>query len=436
MKTIKSFFILLIVVTLAAVGYLYFHDTQGPQIQLQPGSGSINKNTPLVVTINDEGSYIAHLNVTILQNGKQLEVTNINYPGNIHSTSETIDLSELLLKDGAIAVNISCSDNSVYNFGKGNKSDATFSLLLDNRPPIISVLSNAHNLNFGGAGLVVYTIAEPVTESGVQVGEHFFPGYQQSSGDYLCLFAFPYDCDSNAVPRIVASDEAGNKGVGGFYYHLNQRQFKVDQINISDSFLNSKMPQFQAQFPDAHSPLDIFLNVNRVLRSQNRAWLSEVASKTDDMFTWSESFLRQPNSATRATFGDIRNYVYAGKKIDQQTHLGVDLASTARAQVPASNSGRVVYADFMGIYGQCIILDHGLGLQTMYAHLSTMDVNVGDSVDRGQTIGRTGATGLAGGDHLHFGIIIAGVPVNPVEWWDKNWVSNNITSKLVINSQQ
>jgi len=435
-KTIKSFFILLIVAALVVGSYLYFHDTTGPQIQLLPNSGSINKNTELVVTINDEKSPLAHLKVTIMQKGKQLDVADVDYAEGLRSASTNVDLSNLLLNDGAIAINISCSDSSIYNFGKGNTSEATFNLLLDNRPPVIAVLSNAHNLNFGGAGLVVYSIAEPVKQSGVQIGEHFFPGHQQPSGDYLCLFAFPFDSDKDAIPRVVANDEAGNKGVGGFYYHLNQRKFKVDQINIDDSFLNSKMPQFQTQFPEVQSPLEVFLKVNRELRPQNRAWLRDVASKTDDMFTWSKSFLRQPNAATRATFGDIRNYVYAGKKIDQQTHLGIDLASTARAQVPASNSGRVVFADFMGIYGQCIILDHGLGLQTLYAHLSTMDVKVGDQVDRGQIIGRTGATGLAGGDHLHFGIIIAGVPVNPIEWWDRNWVKNNITSKLSINSEQ
>ncbi len=90
----------------------------------------------------------------------------------------------------------------------------------------------------------------------------------------------------------------------------------------------------------------------------------------------------------------------------------------------------------MGIYGQCIIIDHGLGLQTLYAHLSSMAVEVGDVVERGQIIGRTGATGLAGGDHLHYGIIVGGVPVNPIEWWDKNWVRNNITSKLQLSSEQ
>jgi murein DD-endopeptidase MepM/ murein hydrolase activator NlpD len=123
-------------------------------------------------------------------------------------------------------------------------------------------------------------------------------------------------------------------------------------------------------------------------------------------------------------------YVYRGEVVDEQTHLGIDLASVARAQVPAANAGHVVYADWLGIYGQVVIIDHGLGLQTLYAHLSQIQVQQGDRVTKGQIIGRTGSTGLAGGDHLHFGMVISGVPVNPVEWWDASWLSNNISAKL------
>lgn len=436
MKTIKSFFILLILASIATGGYLYFHDTEGPQIQLTPSTGPINLTTPLTLTLNDVDTSIASVRVVISQNGKQLEALNSTYPENTSTANENINLAKMILQDGAISIEVSSSDNAIYHFGDGNTSTATFNLLLDRRPPVIAVLTTAHNLNMGGAGMIAYTVAEPVTNTGIQIGDYFFPGHQQDSGDYLCLFAFPYDLNADMIPRIIASDEAGNKGVGGFYYHLNKHKFKRDKININDQFLNSKMPQFQHQFPEATTPLEVFLNVNRILRPQNRAWLSEVSAKTQNAFTWDKSFLRQPNAATRATFGDNRHYLYAGKEIDQQTHLGVDLASTARAQVPASNSGTVVYADFMGIYGQCIILDHGLGLQTLYAHLSVMDVSVGDIVQRGQVIGRTGATGLAGGDHLHFGVIIGGVPVNPIEWWDKTWIQNNITSKLKLNREQ
>jgi len=433
-KKIKSLFILLIITALAGGSYYYFSDTQGPQIKLTPSSGSISKKTNLGLTLNDELSSLANISVTVEQNGKLLQVLDTTYNEGIRSASENIDLSTLLLRDGNIKITATSTDRSVYHFGKGNTATATFNLILDSRPPTISALSNAHNLNFGGAGMIVYSISESVTKSGIQLGDHFFPGHKQPSGNYLCLFAFPYDTDSEAVPRLVAYDEAGNKGIGGFYYHLNKRKFKTDKIKISDGFLNIKMPQFQDQFPTAQTPLEVFLSVNKHLRTQNRAWLSSVASKTANTFTWNKSFLRQPNAATRATFGDLRHYIYNGKEIDQQTHLGIDLASTACARVPASNSGNVVYADFMGIYGQCIIIDHGLGLQTLYAHLSSMDVAVGDNIDRGQIIGRTGSTGLAGGDHLHFGVIISGVPVNPIEWWDKNWVKNNITSKLQLGN--
>ncbi|MEA3465643.1 MAG: M23 family metallopeptidase [Thermodesulfobacteriota bacterium] len=434
MKTIKSFFILLLLVAIGGGGYFYFHDRQGPLAHLSPNRGSINKTTPIILTLNDDASALANVSVSVLQNGKQVKLLNKSYSQNVHNATEHLDLSELLLRDGMLTIQVTSLDRAIYNFGKGNSSTTTINLLRDTRAPVIAPLSTAHNLNVGGAGLIVYTTNEAVAKSGIKIGDHFFPGHQQISGEFLCLFAFPYDTDPDTIPRLVATDEAGNHGAGGFYYHLNQRKFRVDTINISDRFLTTKMPQFQNQFPEAKTPLELFMSVNGTMRPQNRAWLGEVATKTGDMFEWSQSFLRQPNAATRATFGDLRHYMYNGKEIDQQTHLGIDLASTARAAVPATNNGTVVYADFMGIYGQCIIVDHGLGLQTLYAHLSSMNASVGEMVERGQTIGHTGATGLAGGDHLHYGVIISGVPVNPIEWWDKNWIRNNITSKLGLRA--
>jgi murein DD-endopeptidase MepM/ murein hydrolase activator NlpD len=90
----------------------------------------------------------------------------------------------------------------------------------------------------------------------------------------------------------------------------------------------------------------------------------------------------------------------------------------------------VVYADFLGIYGNVVIIDHGLGLQTIYAHLSSAAVTAGQSVAKDEIIGHTGTTGLAGGDHLHYGVAVSGIPVQPIEWWDATWIKNNITSKL------
>ena len=135
-------------------------------------------------------------------------------------------------------------------------------------------------------------------------------------------------------------------------------------------------------------------------------------------------------AATMATFGEERTYYYKGKVADKSVHLGVDLASLAASPVQAANTGRVIFAQDLGIYGQTVVLEHGQGLYTMYGHLSGIDVTVDQLITKGDIIGTTGQTGLTTGDHLHFGFMVHGVFVNPVEWWDPHWIRDNIYRKL------
>ena len=123
-------------------------------------------------------------------------------------------------------------------------------------------------------------------------------------------------------------------------------------------------------------------------------------------------------------------YYYKNKEIDKQVHLGIDLASTKRAEVHAANSGTVVFADYLGIYGNTVILDHGQGIFSLYSHLSEIDSTVGELKEKGTVIGLSGATGMAGGDHLHFSMIINGIFVTPLEWWDQQWLRLNIDDIL------
>jgi murein DD-endopeptidase MepM/ murein hydrolase activator NlpD len=110
--------------------------------------------------------------------------------------------------------------------------------------------------------------------------------------------------------------------------------------------------------------------------------------------------------------------------------LGFDLASLAGAPVKAANRGRVLHAGWLGIYGNCVILDHGMGLMSLYAHLSSIEVQVGDMVDLDKELGRSGSTGLAGGDHLHFHDAARGQRVTPIDWWSAQWVQDRVTRKL------
>ncbi len=418
--------ILALALIASAAGFLFFRDAEGPVLTLSPVSGPVSAGRALNLTLNDEGAGLKNVRVTVTQDGQTSELAVAGFERGTATRTLDVSLAEAKLKNGPLTLQVTAEDHAFFT----NTTDQTFSFDFDSRPPVVSVLSTAHNLYRGGSGLVLYKVSEDVERTGVQVGDRFFPGFLQDQGHYACLFAFPFDLEKSAFqPKIIAVDRAGNERKAGFYYHTNDRPQRRDQINISQEFLDSKMPEFQDLFPDAANTLDIFLRVNRDLRRQNRDKLKELGSQTAAGPTWQGTFLRLPNAANRAQFAERRTYLYNGNEIDQQTHLGIDLASFANSPVPAANTGDIVFADYLGIYGQCVVIDHGLGLQTLYAHLSSIDARVGDRIEKGQIIGRTGATGLAGGDHLHYGVILSGLPVSPIEWWDPSWIKNNFTDK-------
>ena len=434
MKSLKKLFLLLIVVALVAAGVFYFRDTTPPQLSLTPGSGPISKKTKLLLSVNDEGVGIKNVQVTVVQGTNRIPLLKRDFPPQTNVVDLELDLSALKLKQSGLQIEVSATDQSIYHLGKGNVSQQLFTLTYDTRAPIISLLSKAHNFTKGGSGLVVFALNEEVESAGVQFGDYFFPAYLQQSGNYACLLAYPYNVkESDFTPRVVARDLAGNERQLGIYYRAKNKKFRHRKINVSDQFLAQKIPEFEELAPDISTPIDIFLYVNQTVRQENRAKIAELSHDTSPEPLWNGAFLRQPQAASLAHFADYRTYYYQGKEIDKQVHLGQDLASVAQAEIVAGNSGEVVWAEYLGIYGLCVVIDHGLGLQSLYAHMSQLDVQPGDTVAKGQIIGRSGATGMAGGDHLHFGVFVSGVPVQPIEWWDAHWLQDNIDSKLKMN---
>jgi len=431
LKSLKKLFFLLIIVGLIGAGVFYFRDTKAPELTMTPGSGSIAKKSTLLLSLNDEGTGIKTVQVFVIQGANRSPLLQRDFPPQTKVADLELDLSVLKLKQGGVQIEVNTTDQSVYHLGKGNSSQQLFSFTYDTRAPIISIRSKAHNFTKGGSGLVTFSLNEDVDKVGIQFGSYFFPAYLQDAGYYACLIAYPFNVkESEFVPRIVARDMAGNERQTGIYYRAKNKKFRHRKINISDRFLTQKIPEFDDLAPDETDPVKIFLYVNREVRQQNRDKIAEFSHQTSATPLWDGAFLRQPNAASLARFADYRTYYYKGKEIDKQVHLGQDLASVAQAGIIAENSGEVVWAEYLGIYGLCVIIDHGLGLQSLYAHMSQLEVQPGDMVTRGQVIGRSGATGMAGGDHLHLGLFVSGVPVQPIEWWDAHWLRDNIESKL------
>ena len=214
-------------------------------------------------------------------------------------------------------------------------------------------------------------------------------------------------------------------------YELKSVRYKKSTLVLSDAFLQNKVvPLLTDAAAREGAPKDVFVAVNRRLRKENEDRITAITKKVTPSILWKDAFAQLSNSKVEANFADKRTYTYKSEPIDTAYHLGYDLSVTKNTPVEAANSGTVAFTGDLGIYGNTVILDHGLGLFTLYGHLSSVDVKAGDSVGRRQVLGKTGETGLAAGDHLHFGVYLDGVAVLPVEWWDQKWIDDNIKPKL------
>jgi murein DD-endopeptidase MepM/ murein hydrolase activator NlpD len=315
--------------------------------------------------------------------------------------------------------------------------------------PRVSVVSTHHYINLGGTEMVVYRATPEDVESGVVVGDIEYPGYPAAGATVegvklddpalrIAFFALLYDQDVNTPMRVYARDPAGNTARADFDHRTFPKPFKKSQIPLDDKFLDRVVPAILEGTteikPDGDN-LAKFLVINGELRRKNAEKIASCAKQTSKEMLW-RGIVFHPftNNAVESAFADARTYIYKGKEVDRQVHLGFDLASYAGTPIVAANRGKVLYADELGIYGNCVILDHGMGVQSLYAHLSSIEVKVGQDVEKEQQLGRSGMTGLAGGDHLHFTMLLNGRAINPVEWWDQHWIQDRILRKLGVTA--
>ena len=173
-----------------------------------------------------------------------------------------------------------------------------------------------------------------------------------------------------------------------------------------------------------------FLRINGDLRRQNAETIAAQAKKTATEMLWKDAFQPLGNASIEAAFADNRTYIHDGKEIDRQVHLGFDLAVTQRIPVLAANTGVVVLRRRPWHLRQ---LRHRRSRPWRAVAVRA------PLVDRrqGRRSRRKGArprpqrqTGLAGGDHLHFTMLVNGQPVNPVEWWDPKWMQDRVLRKI------
>ncbi len=447
--------LLVFIVVCFGILYVAAGRSAPPHITIAKPDRLVGQTGTLDVTTDAPVAKLTALTIGIEQNGRTIPIYSLTAadaaaasksdPNHVRISRPLGKQSQPDLQAGAARVVVSATRKSFLNL-RTMTSSASKDFQVRLEPPRVAVLSTHHYVNHGGSEMVVYRAMPADVESGVRVGDVEYAGFPASGAGItgadattkVAFFALLFDQPLNAPVVVFARDEAGNQSKASFIDNAFEKPFKKSRIQLDDKFINRVVPEILEHSPElkmqapaeGSDMLPAFLRINGELRKINADEIAAMAKKTSADKLWEGPFVQLGNSKVEASFADRRTYVYKGKDVDQQTHLGFDLAVTEHVPVLAANTGVVLNASWLGIYGNCVIIDHGMGVQSLYGHLMSFDVKVGDKVTRGQQVGRSDSTGLAGGDHLHFTMLVGGRMVNPVEWWDPHWISDRVDRKL------
>jgi hypothetical protein len=426
----KALVVVILLAVILPVAVLFVRSAT-PVVDMPVPTQSLGQATPVTVHVKDPRG-VRSVTAIVEQNGVQYPVWALAQPTAAADSTWSFVAgikTTPQLRDGKAKLIVEATSNDMRRKTTRFEREVT----VVTQPPTVSVDSEQHYLYLGMADLATFNVAGSWTEAGVRVGDQTFRAWPMPGGKpgLFSLFAFAWNMPPGTIPMVFASNGAGNDVTSPIVFQFpkkEQPKYTAHDMQVSDGFLQKVVGELDPN--GSGDPVARFVKINNEMRRENNKTLSDLRLKTADKFLFSQPFARQSHSQAEATFADVRSYIYKGKKIDQQVHLGYDLAVTQHVGVEASNDGRVVYAAPLGIYGNCIVVDHGYGLQTIYGHLSHIAVHEGDMVKRGQVMGQSGMTGMAGGDHIHFAMQLDGVQIDPKEWWDSHWIKDHVARRV------
>lgn len=424
---------------------------EGPESQIRHPTNVIGHASPFDVIVNAQPHRLDGLEIALQQGGQSYPIFSLSNRGDAQVTLEgestrvrgTVgrrNVPSLAQEPARLVVRASLA----VLFGlRTVDSVTTKDLQVRLVPPQIAVTSLHHFINLGGSEVVLYRVKPADAVSGVRVGDIEYPSYPASGAGIpdadpalrVAFFAVLHDQTVDVPISVYARDSAGNEGLTELDHRVFPKRFRRSRINLQEGFMRRVVPAILRNTPDFKVPnrdnvLEAYLMINRGLRQKNAEEIAAVSRKTAPTILWRGPFKQMVNTAVESGFADHRTYFYQGKEVDQQVHLGFDLASLPHAPVVAANRGRVVLARYFGIYGNCIILDHGMGVQSLYGHLHELRVKEGQMVEKDEQMATTDVTGLAAGDHLHFTMLLHGHPVTAIDWWSPQWIEDRILRKL------
>jgi murein DD-endopeptidase MepM/ murein hydrolase activator NlpD len=255
--------------------------------------------------------------------------------------------------------------------------------------PDISLTARARSVRPGE--LVVLTIrTRPAVETiAVQAfGKDLHP-YPVDAATWRVLVGI----DVSTTPGSYSVRVTANRGEAEAVHRLRvvPRAFRTRTLKVDPAFVTP--------------PPEVAERIARESRMLTDLW----ATSTSDRL-WTGSFVRPVPHEANSAFGS--RSIFNGQPRSQ--HSGADFRSPAGTPIRAPNRGRVAVADDLYFSGNTVVLDHGQGLYSVFAHLSKITVENGDVVERGASVGAVGATGRVTGPHLHWAVRVNGARVDPL----------------------
>jgi len=444
---ILPFFVLIVVIAICYVCYIQFFkvpkfslnsddkiSTAGFSARLDSEDVSIESIEIFLIVNNDKTFLIYSKNQ--FDNSKSTHDLDVGFNEN----SEFIKYIKKA-KDTELTLTYNVQyKNKFFN----SELDDSYLISVDFKPPEISNIESDGYVYLGGVGYIrlqsSLDVAKLYLDNGN--GDLFYPISNKKNDviEHLIFFTCSNKpCNQNRV-KIYAEDFAKNSTVVFKKIRTIKNKkwpkylIKIDRENFTDKYneiLNSNIQTINK---------NDFLRINKVERALNESKIKKLTTNISLEKYFKGQFNQLANSKVSSYFSEERSYYFSDSKdeiIDIQLHWGYDLSSTRNADVFPINSGKVVYVDnSLGIYGSVVIIDHGLGFYSLYSHLNNIYVKKDEIVNKNTLIGLTGTTGMAFGDHLHLGIYLQGVPVDPVEFWDRKYINLKIDEPYEIFSSK
>lgn len=359
------------------------------------------------VGLTNQGSYAGSLNAAIKStgtykvktltawlDGKEFDLGDAKYIRKKHFQAPfTCDLTTL--ENGPHTFEVEAQDASYHQ----NKAREMVTFYVDNLPLKAEFLETRYTVEQGKTLHLKIQANKQLAKARVSflAKDYFFYPESEHSTLYECFI--PIDCEEKALETSIQAEITD--AVSNVLKLSSNVQIK--------SFMFKKQRGFTVSEEKLEQEKEISMNT-KILRDAIEKWVQDSPRKK----LWNGAF-EYPIEVQRVTtpFGEVRTTPQRGR----YHHKGLDLVNHPRAVVWAAQHGRIIIKDRFLMTGNTIVLDHGLGIFTLYAHLEDFaDVNVGDQVSKGNPIGRLGKTGYASGYHLHWEMLVQGVQVDPVEW--------------------